>query len=348
MLASLGETYLRMGQIDKAVEALDRYLAVSPQDPFGFTVLGDLHKVKGQLEVAVDHYRHALELNPEFLLARLGLALTSALNREEDEAERLWRQIVEAEEEDPGYRIDAAFELSWLLRAQGRFEESLALLEQLEPVIADEGFREALALTVRGRNHLELGEAQQAEKLIDLAVERAPEPLSGYLFARGVLQLERGDLEGVRATAAEIRGHALPPGEQDRTEEKAAAYLEGRARLAAGDTANALASLRRAIDLEGHSYAIYGLGLASALRAADRHAEAAELAAQAAADRDPGDPRLDLELDRVRALLLEADLRAEMAQTERARRLARSFLDRWSRAPADHPDVALARRLVSP
>ncbi|HXV76672.1 MAG TPA: protein kinase [Candidatus Polarisedimenticolaceae bacterium] len=344
--ANLGQTHLRVGAFDEAEAALDTYLALAPAEPLGFTVLGELNRARRRFDVAVRHFEHALELSPGFPPAMLGLATTSALAGDRARAEELWQRLVDDETEQPGYRIDAAFELSALRRAAGRFEQSLEPLARLAPLIEREGFREALALSTEGLIRVELGQLDAAGERIALAIERSPSVPTRYLFARGWLELARGDADAVRATAEEIRGHTLPPADPDRTEDKAAAFLDGMAALAAGDAARAVEATRRAVALEGHAYASYELGLARALRAADRHEEAVKLAAAAAAAPDPVEPRLDLELDRVRALLVEAEIRDEMNDRSAARRLARAFLERFAAAPGDHPDVVRARALA--
>ena len=108
-----------------------------------------------------------------------------------------------------------------------------------------------MALAVRGRAHLELGETDTARRLILLAVERAPAAPTRYLFARALLELSDGRLDEVTRTTREIRGHALPPDDPDRTEDKAAAYLDGLALLASGDMAGAVESLRQSIERVG-------------------------------------------------------------------------------------------------
>ena len=176
----------------------------------------------------------------------------------------------------------------------------------------------------------------------------APDVPTRYLFARGRLELARGDLESARATATEIRTYALPPEEQDFTEEMAASYLEAMASLAAGETETALERARTAVELDGYRYFIYRTALVEALRRQGQLGEAADVAAEATAERDWIDPRLDLELDRMRLILIESEIRMEMGETVTAERLARAFLERWSRSERDHPDVARARRLAGP
>ncbi len=142
MWSYLGETYLRLGEYDLARQALDRYLKLKPRDPFGFTILGQLEQLTGNPTVAAAHFTHALELEPGFVPARLALAQTHVLQGEWSEAERLFRALAAGLDVPPGSRIDAAFELSGLLRAAGRFSDSREPLRVLEPQIRMEAIRE--------------------------------------------------------------------------------------------------------------------------------------------------------------------------------------------------------------
>ena len=155
--SSLGETYLRLGEYDHAREALDRYLELKPRDPFGYTILGNLEQLTGDPAAAVAHYAHALELEPGFVPARLAQARSHVLLNDWSDAERQFRDLVQGSDVPPGDRIDAAFDLSALLRASGRFSDSLVPLERLEPLIRKESIREAMALAERGVAEAELG-----------------------------------------------------------------------------------------------------------------------------------------------------------------------------------------------
>jgi hypothetical protein len=79
---------------------------------------------------------------------------------------------------------------------------------------------------------------------------------------------------------------------------------------------------------------------------AGSHTDALASARQAAASNTPSDPRLDLDLDRVRARLLEAQIDEAMGRRAEAAAAARQFLEAWSRADPGLSDVAQARRLA--
>ena len=139
-----------------------------------------------------------------------------------------------------------------------------------------------------------------------------------YLFARGLLELHEGKLEAARATATEIEGHALPADDPDSTEDKAAAFLRGSALLAEGEAAEALAELSRAVALSGYDYAVYRLGWRAPTSLPTVCPRPWRRRGKAAAAGDPADPRFDLELDRVRAELVLAQVRAAMGRGPKA------------------------------
>jgi hypothetical protein len=117
--------------------------------------------------------------------------------------------------------------------------------------------------------------------------------------------------------------------------------------LHAGEAAKAVGALEKVVAMPGYQYAIYKLGLAQALSAAGRNAEALVLARAAVAERDAGEVRLDLEPDRSRALLLEAEILAALGRKSDAQARARDFLRRWSNATPGHRDLARAARIAT-
>jgi tetratricopeptide (TPR) repeat protein len=193
---------------------------------------------------------------------------------------------------------------------------------------------------------MEVGDERAARILIDRAIGRSPGVPTRYLFARGLLELRQGRLDDVEATAAEIEDFALPADDPDRTENKAAASLRGSALLAEGDAAAALTELSRAVALTGYDYSVYRLTLARAYLAAGRLPEAMAAARQAAAAGEPADPRLDLELDRVRAGLVLAKVQQAMGRGPKAVSQAEGFLAAWREADPGLSEIDEAKRIA--
>ena len=354
--SNLGETYLRLGQYDQARQALDRYLAFKPNDPFGFTILGQLALQTGDPGGAARQFERALQIEPGFSAARLALARTEWVRDEWEKAAGLLAALAADDSSAAAIRIDAALDLSALLRAQGRFTASLEPLQKLEAEIRRESVRESVALSQRGLAQAELGRFAEAARLIDMAIERFPGVPTRYLFARGLMSLMRSDLPAVRAVAARIRAQKLPPDEPDGTNlaredaVRAAAYLDGMGELSSGQATNAVKTLQRVSSLPGYRYASYELGLARAVFAQGDPEKALTLAhavsTERASDLVLGEMRFDLEADRTRAMLLEAEILDALNQRAAARRRALEFLQRWRNAEPGHPDRVRAERLA--
>jgi tetratricopeptide (TPR) repeat protein len=117
------------------------------------------------------------------------------------------------------------------------------------------------------------------------------------LFARGQLELATGANQQVLDTARDIRSYAAAPGDPDRTEEKAASYLEGMVALQLDELEQARQLLTAAVDLHGYPYALYAGPLASLLFRQDEDAEARKILERALVV-DPKEPRIDLEPQR--------------------------------------------------
>ena len=69
-------------------------------------------------------------------------------------------------------------------------------------------------------------------------------------------------------------------------------------------------------------------------------------ARQASEQGNPCDPRLDLELDRVRAKLVLAEVWKAMDRPDKAANQAREFLGDWRSADRGLPDLAAAQKLT--
>lgn len=334
---ALGERLLDVGRLDEARPALERYAEMQPKDAYAFVLLGNLALLQQDFARSAAQHERALELRPGFAVARLGLARSCYLDGMVDDAVTLWQGLVDDTAVAPGYRIDAAFDLSGVLRGRGQFAASLEPTETLMPLIREENLRVAMALSERASTLYELGRVDEALALFDEVLPTAPQPATRYYFASGLIQLATARDEALLATIATLND-LQKAGSPMRSDAKAADYLAGLRALSAGDTASARTLLRRAVDAPGYQYAIYRVGLAQCLYAAGEHEAAALMAAEAARERDAGDPRLDLELDRARALLLHAEILAGQGRAQQAREPAREFLNRWRDAPADRPE----------
>ena len=342
----LGSAYLADGDFNQAVLALRRYVELEPGSPNGHHLLGDAYRAQSEFDLAAAEYGKALELDPTFHYSSVSLAEVDILRDQWSGAETRLTKLMGDSTVLPRNRLDAGFLLASLHRAQGRLRAAARVLADLAAPLRQEQVREAMALSMRGTCMMELGRLREARTLIDESVRRSPKVPTRYLFARGLLELRERKPAAARETASEILKSALPPGNPDRTEEKAAAFLSGLAWLQEGQAKRATEDLSRSVALSGYEYSIYRLALARAYLEDGRLQEAMAAARQAAAPLDPAKPRADLNLDRWRAALLLAEIQEKMGQHSDARAGARAVLNHWSHADPELSDLNAARRLA--
>ena len=72
-----------------------------------------------------------------------------------------------------------------------------------------------------------------------------------------------------------------------------------------------------------------------------------ELADRVESDVDAQDPRLDLQLDRTRAILMQARIYQDLGDREKAVSVAQRFLEIWQQADSSLPDLEIARQITA-
>lgn len=58
----LGETYIRLKQLDPAIETFKRILAFSPENPEAYYLIGMAHGLKGERDVAAQYAQKSMQL----------------------------------------------------------------------------------------------------------------------------------------------------------------------------------------------------------------------------------------------------------------------------------------------
>ncbi len=76
----------RNRKFDKALAAMDRYVALLPKEPNPQDSYGELLRMAGNFEGSLTHYRAALKIDPDFVTSQLGLGDTYALMGNQEQA----------------------------------------------------------------------------------------------------------------------------------------------------------------------------------------------------------------------------------------------------------------------
>jgi tetratricopeptide (TPR) repeat protein len=76
----------RNRQFDKAFAAMDRYVALLPNEPNPQDSYGELLRMAGDFDGSLQHYRAALKIDPDFVTSQVGLGDTYALMGNQEQA----------------------------------------------------------------------------------------------------------------------------------------------------------------------------------------------------------------------------------------------------------------------
>jgi len=291
-----------MGDRESATNSLARYSELRPEDSYPYVLAGQLALADSEFDDARRDYEQALKIRPNMGVAELGLARVEYFSGAKQQAFARWQSIRTNERIEADYRIDAVFDEAGALQGAGRFNEAVTVIRALQDEIENEGFREALALTVMAVSLLETAEYEEAHSFLNEAIDKTP--ASGLptrqLFFLGMLARRSGDDELFDEALSRLRALDLPSGERsDRTRSGAVSFLLG---LKASDIniEQAVTHFRTAVDAHGYHYRLYEVWLADALHRAGQ-TEEADTVLTSIGKVDLLSPRLDLELDRARA-----------------------------------------------
>ncbi|MBI3358821.1 MAG: tetratricopeptide repeat protein [Nitrospirae bacterium] len=125
---NLAEFLAREKNLGGAIETVSRGLTANPSSHLGHYYLGKLFANQKEYEMAIKHYQEAILLYPAFLQAYLSSASLYELSGKMDEAENIYRHILE---EDSMEHEEAGLRLTYLLTEKKSFSEAMDTLNFL-------------------------------------------------------------------------------------------------------------------------------------------------------------------------------------------------------------------------
>jgi tetratricopeptide (TPR) repeat protein len=70
----LGVVYVKLGEFEKAVQAIKKYVAVTPGEPNPWDTLGWVYVEMGKVEEAMASYKETLRIQPDFDISNMALS----------------------------------------------------------------------------------------------------------------------------------------------------------------------------------------------------------------------------------------------------------------------------------
>jgi tetratricopeptide (TPR) repeat protein len=90
----LGYLYSRMGENDKALEAMEKYVKLLPNEPNPHDSYAEMLRLAGHFDEALAHYRMALKIDPTFYISQKELGETYALMGEGEKAREEYAKAI--------------------------------------------------------------------------------------------------------------------------------------------------------------------------------------------------------------------------------------------------------------
>ena len=122
-LNDLAYAYARSAQFADAFKAMDRYVALLPNEPNPEDSYGELLRMSGDFAGALEHYHAALKLDPSFITSQLGLGDTYAVIGDQAQARIEYDRAVKAAQ-TPADRLDYGLQKGTSWAREGKFAEA--------------------------------------------------------------------------------------------------------------------------------------------------------------------------------------------------------------------------------
>ncbi len=201
VLNDLAYVEARERNFDKAFAAMDRYVALLPNEPNPQDSYGEILRMAGNFEGSLQHYRAALKIDPDFVTSQVGLGDTYALMGNQELARIEYDKAVRYahnEADRLSYSMQKA--MTWV--RDGNFAEADKQFQEIAETAhaKEQSVQEAVAYRhlaeYQSDDKLSLKYLQKAEDALDhrnLAKSDKDEELSHILRNRVVRSSRAGD-----------------------------------------------------------------------------------------------------------------------------------------------------------
>jgi tetratricopeptide (TPR) repeat protein/predicted Ser/Thr protein kinase len=125
---ALAYVYDRVGDFEKSIWAVNKYISSAPGEPNPYDVRGDLYGYNGKLDQAIESYKKALQIKPDFYKSLSKLGDMYLLKRHYAKAESCYEEL--ASSSDKSTRSDGRYYLALVPLYQGKFNQAFKIIDQ--------------------------------------------------------------------------------------------------------------------------------------------------------------------------------------------------------------------------
>ncbi|UCD94755.1 MAG: tetratricopeptide repeat protein [Candidatus Zixiibacteriota bacterium] len=200
----LAYTYSAAGNFEMALGAIDKYAEIAPDEANPYDSKGDLYAANGMLDNAVQSYRMALKIKPDFYWPFHKLALMYLYKKEFATADSCYRILLSPR--FVNFRTDVMFYRTYVSLFQGKFKETLRYIDSL--ISADEE-NYASYYFIKSQIHVEMKRWDAALSEIETAIrvhaERFPDRNTAYKPAHIQILAGKGDYARAEQGVEELK-----------------------------------------------------------------------------------------------------------------------------------------------
>jgi tetratricopeptide (TPR) repeat protein len=163
-LNNLAYLHARSREFTEALQAMDRYAALLPKEPNPQDSYGEILRMAGRFDGALDHYRAALAIDPNFNTSQVGLGDTYALMGDQERARVEYDKAV-AHEPDPATRFDYRMQKAFTWVREQNFIEADRQLWRISVEAHGQSYELQEAQALRHMAQYGTDDAQALERL---------------------------------------------------------------------------------------------------------------------------------------------------------------------------------------
>jgi len=198
-LNQLAYSYFMFGDTIRAIEALNKYIALEPDEANPYDSRGDLLFRSGKTEEAMASYKMALEKKPDFRNSTSQLCLLNILIKNYAAAEEYAKKYISLA--DSSNRWPAQSYQVYIPQYQGKFKETISLIDDIiagmKKKLGEENytsFRHIKALILAEQGRWDQALADQKE-CVDICRRIHPHIIGDYLDLYAQMLAESGNIE---------------------------------------------------------------------------------------------------------------------------------------------------------
>jgi tetratricopeptide (TPR) repeat protein len=255
----LAYAYLFLGDYTKAIAAVDRYIAIAPDEPNPHDTKGDLYAAQGSTQEAIRSYAEALRVNPDFNPSAWKLGHLLLFDEQFDSAYSVYKATTQSS--IPDVRAFSRQFMVYPLVIRGQYGEALVLLDdgigadrlEDQPVAAaNKHLIRAYILAELSRPADAIAEGQEGLRLLE---EQGSTPGVTYetLYALLLTQMDSS------ARAEQVAARLLQNAQGGSRDSSYYFLLKGAIARSEGRMSSATAYLERAVNLSNQFEARYWL-----------------------------------------------------------------------------------------